>query len=166
MQIPTDLFLCAGAILESPRLAKESPVTQNLQCCLETPRRRLNGDPGVPKCAPRLPKVFQRGHKGSQKRDKRSAMRSPEHALALQSAFKGVLYTPKLPINRTSGHYVSDICCGIISTITFGLLLLSLVLIPSPLHYYPYYCTTTGGGWWGLVCPARPPERLPRLSQS
>ena len=44
----------------------------------------------------------------------------------------------------------------------FGLLLLSLVLIPSPLHYYPYYYTTTGGEWWGLVCPARPPERPPR----
>ena len=44
----------------------------------------------------------------------------------------------------------------------FGLLLLSLVLIPSPLHYYPYYYTTTGGEWWGLVCPARPPERRPR----
>ena len=44
----------------------------------------------------------------------------------------------------------------------FGLLLLSLVLIPSPLHYYPYYYTTTGGGRWGLVCPARPPERRPR----
>ena len=90
------LFLCAGAVLESPRLAKGSPV----------PRRCLNGDPGVPKCAPRLPKVLQRGHKGSQKRDKRSAMQSPKHALALQSEFKGILYTPKLPINRSSGHYV------------------------------------------------------------
>ena len=97
--------------------------TQNLQCCPETPRRRLNGDPGVPKCAPRLPKVLQRGHKGPQKRDKRSAMRSPEHALALQSAFKGVPYAPKLPINRTSGHYVSNICCSIISTITIRIII-------------------------------------------
>ena len=32
-------------------------------------------------------------------------MQSPKHALALQSEFKGVLYTPKLPINRTCGHY-------------------------------------------------------------
>ena len=55
---------------------------------------------------PRLPKVGQRGHEGSQKRDKRNAMQSPKHALAFQSEFKGALYTPKLPINRTSGHYV------------------------------------------------------------
>ena len=34
-------------------------------------------------------------------------MRSPEHALALQSAFKGVLDTPKLPINCTSGRDVT-----------------------------------------------------------
>ena len=33
-------------------------------------------------------------------------MQSPKHALAFQSEFKGVLYTPKLPINRTSGRYV------------------------------------------------------------
>ena len=36
-------------------------------------------------------------------------MRSPEHALAFQSAFTGILYTPKLPINRTSGHYVINV---------------------------------------------------------
>ena len=136
--------------------------TQNLQCCPETPRRRLNGDPGVPKCAPRLPKVLQRGHKGPQKRDKRSAMRSPEHALALQSAFKGVPYTPKLPINRTSGHYVSNICCSIISTITIRIIItiistdtITITLLSLLLYYYWW-------GGWGLVCPARPPERRPR----
>ena len=32
-------------------------------------------------------------------------MQSPKHALALQREFKGALYTPKLPINRTDGHY-------------------------------------------------------------
>ena len=152
MQVPAGLFLCAGAVLESPRLAKGSPV----------PRRCLNGDPGVPKCAPRLPKVLQRGHKGPQKRDKRSAMRSPEHALALQSAFKGVPYTPKLPINRTSGHYVSNICCSIISTITIRIIItiistdtITITLLSLLLYYYWW-------GGWGLVCPARPPERRPR----
>ena len=35
-------------------------------------------------------------------------MQSPKHALALQSEFKGVLYTPKLPINGTSGHYIKS----------------------------------------------------------
>ena len=138
MQIPAGLFLCAGAVLESPRLAKGSPV----------PRRRLNGDPGVPKCAPRLPKVLQRGHKGPQKRDKRSAMRSPEHALALQCAFKGVLDTSKLLINCTSGHYVSNICCSIISTITIRIIItiistdtITITLLSLLLYYY----------WWGGV---------------
>ena len=75
-------------------------------------------------------------------------MRSPEHALALQSAFKGVLYTPKLPINRTSGHYVSDICCGIISTITIRIIItiistdtVTITLLSLLLYYY----------WWGVV---------------
>ena len=34
-------------------------------------------------------------------------MQAPKDALALQSEFKGSLYTQKLPINRTSGHYVT-----------------------------------------------------------
>ena len=33
-------------------------------------------------------------------------MQSPKHAWAFQSEFKGGMYTPKLPINRSSGHYV------------------------------------------------------------
>ena len=32
-------------------------------------------------------------------------MQPQKDALALQSEFKGRLYTQKLPINRTSGHY-------------------------------------------------------------
>ena len=75
-------------------------------------------------------------------------MRSPEHALALQSAFKGVPYTPKLPINRTSGHYVSNICCSIISTITIRILItiistdtITITFLSLPLYYY----------WWGVV---------------
>ena len=89
-------------------------------------------------------------------------MRSPEHALALQSAFKGILDTPKLPINRTSGHYVSNICCSIISTITIRIIItiistdtITITLLSLLLYYF----------WWGglgLVCPARPPERRPR----
>ena len=50
-------------------------------------------------------------------------MQSPKHALAFQSESKGALYTPKLPINRTSGHYVSNICCSIISTITIRIII-------------------------------------------
>ena len=101
------VYFCAQArYLRALGLRRGLRWTQNLQCCPETPLRRPNEDPGVPKTAPRLPKVSQRGHKGSQKRDKRNAMQSPKHALAFQSEFKGVLYTPKLPINRTSGHYV------------------------------------------------------------
>ena len=34
-------------------------------------------------------------------------MQSPKHALALQNEFKGLLYTPKVPINCTSGHYIT-----------------------------------------------------------
>ena len=143
------LYFCAQArYLRALGLRRGLRRTQNLQCCHETPRRRLNGDPGVPKCAPRLPKVFQRGQKGPQKRDKRSAMRSPEHALAFQSAFKGVLYTPKLPINRTSGHYVTNICCGIISTVTIRIIIIiistdtiTITLLSLLLYYY----------WWGVV---------------
>ena len=96
------LYFCAQArYLRALGLRRGLRWTQNLQCCPD-------GDPSVPKCAPRLPKVLQRGHEGSRKRDKRSAMQSPKHALALQSEFKGALYTPKLPINRTSGHYVTN----------------------------------------------------------
>ena len=75
-------------------------------------------------------------------------MRSPEHALAFQSAFKGVLYTPKLPINRTSGHYVTNICCGIISTVTIRIIIviistdtITITLLSLLLYYY----------WWGVV---------------
>ena len=110
------LYFCAQA-----RYLRALGLRRGLRCpegVSMVPRRCLNGDPGVPKCAPRLPKVFQRDHKGPQKRDKLSAMRSPEHALALQCAFKGVLDTSKLRINCTSGHYVSNICCSIISTVT------------------------------------------------
>ena len=39
-------------------------------------------------------------------------MQSPKHALALQSEFKGILYTTKPPINRTSGHYVNMEAAG------------------------------------------------------
>ena len=35
-------------------------------------------------------------------------MQSPKHAWPFQSEFKGGLYTPKLPINRSSGHYVTE----------------------------------------------------------
>ena len=35
-------------------------------------------------------------------------MQSPKHAWAFQIEFKGSMYTPKLPINRSSGHYVND----------------------------------------------------------
>ena len=84
-------------------------------------------------------------------------MRSPEHALALQSAFKGILYTPKLPINRTSGHYVSNICCSIISTITIRIIIAIIstdtiaITLLSLLLYY----------WWGVVGVglSRPPPR-------
>ena len=158
--LPPPLYFCAQArYLRALGLRRGLRRTQNLQCCPETPRRRLNGDPGVPKCAPRLPKVFQRGQKGPQKRDKRSAMRSPEHALAFQSAFKGVLYTPKLPINRTSGHYVTNICCGIISTVTIRIIIIIIIstdtititLLSLLLYYY----------WWGVVGVglSRPPPR-------
>ena len=157
------VYFCAQArCLRALGLRRGLRWTQNVQCCPETPLRRPNGDPGVPKYAPRLPKVFQRGHKGSQKRDKRSAMRSPEHALAFQSAFKGVLYTPKLPIDRTSGHYVTNICCGIISTVTIRIIIIIIIstdtititLLSLLLYYYWW-------GLWGLVCPARPPSGLP-----
>ena len=75
-------------------------------------------------------------------------MRSPEHALALQCAFKGVLDTSKLPINCTSGHYVSNICCSIISTITIRIIIaiistdtIAITLLSLLLYYY----------WWGEV---------------
>ena len=70
-------------------------------------------------------------------------MRSPEHALALQCAFKGVLDTSKLPINCTSGHYVSNICCSIISTITIRIIIaiistdtIAITLLSLLLYYY------------------------------
>ena len=108
--------MCAGAVLESHRLAMVVPadaffpmrariVPRHPQSSFKALPGRPNAAPGGPKCTPRLPKVPQRGPKGSQKRDKRSAMQSPKHALAFQSEFKGILYTPKLPINRSSGHY-------------------------------------------------------------
>ena len=88
-------------------------------------------------------------------------MRSPEHALALQCAFKGVLDTSKLPINRTSGHYVSNICCSIISTITIRIIIaiistdtIAITLLSLLLYYYWW----GGGGWF---VPPAPPSGLP-----
>ena len=117
-QIPAGLFLCAGAVLESNRLAMVVPadtffpmrariVPRHPQSSFKTLPERPNAAPGGPKCTPRLPKVPQRVAKGSPKRNKRSAMQSPKHAWALQSECKGGLYTLKLPINRSSGHYVN-----------------------------------------------------------
>ena len=87
-------------------------------------------------------------------------MRSPEHALALQSAFKGVPYTPKLPINRTSGHYVSNICCSIISTITIRIIItiistdtITITLLSLLLYYYWW----GGGGWFVPPAPRSGP---------
>ena len=78
-------------------------------------------------------------------------MRSPEHALALQCAFKGVLDTSKLLINCTSGHYVSNICCSIISTITIRIIItiistdtITITLLSLLLYYYWW----GGGGWF------------------
>ena len=136
-QIPAGLFLCAGAVLESHRLAMVVPadtffpmrariVPRHPQSSFKALPGRPNAAPGGPKCAPRLPKVPQRDAKGSPKRDKRSAMRSPKHAWAFQSEFKGSIYTPKLPINRSSGHYVirSLISIGLgWRYLTFGVLL-------------------------------------------
>ena len=48
----------------------------------------------------------------------------------------------------------------------FGLLLLSLVLIPSPLHYYPYYYTTAGGGGGGWFVPPAPRSGPPAPDSS
>ena len=53
------------------------------------------------------PKAAQRKPKAFPKTDKTNAMQSLKHAVALQTKFKGDLYTQRLPINCTSGHYVS-----------------------------------------------------------
>ena len=104
------VYFCAQArYLRALGLRRSLRWTQNLQCCPETPLRRPSEDPVVPKCAPRLPKVLQRGHKGSQKRDKRSTMQSPKHALALQSEFKGcLLYTSPSPRDATLSRMPSS----------------------------------------------------------
>ena len=95
MGVPADTFFPMR-----PRIVPRHPQSNS-----KALPRRPNAAPGGPKCAPRLPKVPQRDAKGSPKRDKRGAMQSPKHALAFESEFKGGLYTSKLPINRSSGHY-------------------------------------------------------------
>ena len=112
-QIPAGLFLCAGTVLESHRLAMGVPadifsrmwprkVPRHTQSNSKPLPRCPNAGPGVPKCAPRLPKVPQRDAKGSPKRNKRSAMRSRKHAWAFQNEFKGSIYikTPDQPQQR------------------------------------------------------------------
>ena len=117
MRVPAGLFLCAGAVLESHRLAMGVPadtffpmrpriVPRHPQSSSKALPGHPNAAPSGPKCAPRSPKVPQRDAKGSLKREERSTMQSPKHAWAFQIEFKGSMYTPKLPINRSSGHYV------------------------------------------------------------
>ena len=74
--------------------------------------RRPKGSQREPKGAPRHPKQGQRQHqrgtKGAQWRP-RGTQRNP---LAPKREFKGSLYTQKLPINRTSGHYIIMLLLG------------------------------------------------------
>ena len=118
-QIPAGLFLCAGAVRESHRLAMGVPahifsrmkprkVPRHPQSNSKPLLRCPNAGPGGPKCAPRLPKVPQRDTKGSTKRNKRNAMWSRKHACPFQSEFKGRIYPPKPPINHSSGYYSYD----------------------------------------------------------
>ena len=115
-QIPAGLFLCAGAVIESHRLAMGFPadifsrmrkekVPRHPQSNSKPLPRCPNAGPGGPRCAPRLPKVPQRDTKGSAKSNTRNAMWSRKQAWAFQSEFKGGIYPPKLPINRSSGHF-------------------------------------------------------------
>ena len=140
MQIPACLFLCAGAVLESPRLAKGSPEdAKSPMLSRDTPK--------TSQWRPRCPKVCPKTAQGAPKRPQRSPKERQKERNAVPRACLG---TPKC-VQRSPIYP---------KTLGF-VLLLSLVLIPLPLHYYPYYYTTTGGEWWGLVCPARLPERPP-----
>ena len=119
-QIPGGLFLCAGAALESHRLAvgvpadtkcpiwpKVIPRHPNIepkvsQSGLKASPRHPNAAPGAPKCVSRLPQATQWHPKESQ-----GAMQASKNACAFQTEFEESLYTQKLPINRSSGHYVT-----------------------------------------------------------
>ena len=75
--------------------------------------------PKTSRWRPRCPKVCPKTAQGVPKRpqkfpkERQKERRAvPKHALALQSEFKEILYTPKLPINRTSGHYVTTKTAG------------------------------------------------------
>ena len=78
MHVPGGLFLCAGAVLESHRLAMGFPQTPNVQCgpkwsqgipktsqwsprcpkaCPQDSPKRPQGIPKMPQCSPRYPKV-------------------------------------------------------------------------------------------------------------
>ena len=101
--------MCAGAVLESHRLAVGVPADTKCpiwpkmitrhpniepkvsQSGPKASPRQPNAAPGAPKCAPRHPNIAPRRSKGSPKRDKRNAMQAPKDALALQSEFKGSL---------------------------------------------------------------------------
>ena len=105
MQVPAGLFLCAGAVLESPRLAIGSPVDAKSPMLSRDAPKTSQLRPRCPKVCPKTAQSGPKTPKGSRNKDKRTAMQSPKHALALQSELKGVLYTPKLPINRTRLYY-------------------------------------------------------------
>ena len=94
MQVPAGQFLCAGAVLESPRLAKGSPV--------DAKSPMLSRDaPKTSQWRHKCPKVCPKTAQGAPKRPQRFPREK-------QKERNAVLYTPKPPINRTSGHYVNN----------------------------------------------------------
>ena len=105
-----------------------------------------------PKTAQGAPKRPQRSPKERQK--ERNAV--PRACLGTP---KCVQRSPRYP--KTLDQLHQRPLCVLLVLLPFGLLLLSLVLIPSPLHYYPYYYTTTGGGDGGWFVPPAPRSGAP-----
>ena len=112
--------MCAGAVLESPRLAMEVPADTRVPICPKMIPRHANIEPKVsrsgPKASPRHPnavpgasKCAPRHPNGAPRRPKESPRLPKEKQKERNAGPKGrpgILYTQKLPINRTSGHYV------------------------------------------------------------
>ena len=82
-----------------PKVSQSVPsrLPKAVQCVLK-----------MPQCSPRCPKVCLKAPQATQWHSTGSqrAMQASKNALAFQSEFKESPCTKKLPINRTSGHYV------------------------------------------------------------
>ena len=104
MQIRAGQFLCAGAVLESHRLAMGVPADTRVPICPKMIPRHANIEPkvsrsgpkasqdapmqsqvpqSVPQGIPMAPQGVPKRAQGSPKRNKRNAMQAPKDALAL-----------------------------------------------------------------------------------